>query len=439
MSNHRRSSVLLALALLGCGQRAGGERAPDASSSSTPAGPRAVGSGRVDGGTLPASLDLGVRGASSAVPASVPLEPPSPPPLPTTFVGAKSEKACKAETVELAGYQQHGEVALGAHAEGVAAVWRVRLGGKPQDQVAFASFDTEGRPTARTRGVALTTQTIMPRVFASGTQWTVVWFDEKGLAFTRPHVESVPPLEITHLPAVGAGVAGEVALAASPAGAVLAAAPLGESKGQISLFSFAPVDSVSTVQALGATHHAKAPRGSAVAAGPGGIFVVWDEAGALVGSRFDATGKENEATCAVAPAGDKRERLALAATRTGATVMWMEGTRVRTRALDASGCPSSPIWTVAEGRWASITTLGDTALVTWVAADGRILAARLGQDGSPPARAFDAGEGSSGAKDVPAAIALGTRKVAFAWAEVMSPVISSKRLAMRIVDAACIP
>jgi hypothetical protein len=369
----------------------------------------------------------------------VPLEPANPAPIPATFVGAKSEKACKAQTIELASYQQRGEVALGGQPEGVAAAWRVRLIGKPQEQVAFAAFDAEGRVASRPRGVGLTMQEVTPRVFASGTQWTVVWYDDKGLAFTRPRVEPLPQPEITHLPAVGPGVAGEVALAASPAGAVLAAAPFGASKAQISLFLFAPTDNVSTVQALGATHHAKEPRRSAVAAGAGGIFVVWDEAGALVGSRFDAAGKENEVTCAVAPAGEQRERLGLAATSTGAIVMWMEGSRLRTRALDAAGCPSSPIWTVAEGRLASITTLGDTALVAWVGADGRLLAARLQPDGSPPARGLDAGEGSSGVKDAPAAIALGTRKMAFAWSEVMSPVVSSKRLAMRLVDAACIP
>ena len=377
--------------------------------------------------------------AGSAPAATVPLEPASPPPLPATFVGAKNEKACKAQTVELATYQQRGDVALGGHPEGVAAVWRARLSGKPQEQVAFASFDAGGRPASRPRGVGLTTQEVPPRVFASGSQWTVVWYDDKGLAFTRPHAEPVPQPEITHLPAVGPEVAAEVALSTSPAGAVLAAAPFGAQKAQLGIFLFAPTDNVSTVKALGVTHHGKDPRHPALAAGTGGIFVVWDEAGALVGSRFDAGGKENDRTCTVAPASDKRERLALAATRTGAIVMWMEGNRVRTRALDAAGCPASPIWTVAEGRWASITALGDTALVVWVAADGRLLAARLQPNGAPPPRGLDAGEGSSGAKDAPAVIALGPGKVAFAWSEVMSPVISSKRLEMRLVDSACIP
>ena len=187
------------------------------------------------------------------------------------------------------------------------------------------------------------------------------------------------------------------------------------------------------------THHGKAPHRPAIAEGAGGTFVVWDEGGALIGSRFDAAGKENDTPCTIAPAGEKREGLALAATRTGAVALWMTGSRVRTRALDASGCPASPIWTVAEGRWASIATLDGSALVAWAAQDGRLLAARLGPDGGPPTRGLDAAEGSSGVKDAPAVTAFGAGKVAFAWSEAQSAVEAGKRLVMRVVDAGCIP
>jgi len=450
----RPSLALLALALFGCHRRAGGDHV-------TPA-PSASASVRLATSAAPA--------ASSASPAAptasaLPLEPATPPPLPETFVGARSEKACKAQTVELANYLLRGDVSLGGHAGGVAAAWRIHLTGKTQEQVAFASFDPEGRPVARPRGVGQTTKDVPPRVFASGPQWTVVWFDDKSLAFVRPHAEAGPMPDVAHLSAIGPEVAADIALATSPAGAVLATTPFGADKAQLGLFLFAPANDAATVRALGVTHHGKQPHRSAVAAGAGGIFVVWDEGGALVGSRFDAAGKENDAMCTIAPgldgpspkaaappgpnavasteghppAGAQRERLALAATSTGAVAMWMEGGRVRTRALDASGCPASPIWTVAEGRWASITSLGDTALVVWAAADGRLLAARLQPSGAPPARGLDAAEGSSGIKDPPVAIAVGPGKVAFGWSEVMSPVISTKRIVMRIVDAACVP
>jgi hypothetical protein len=117
----------------------------------------------------------------------------------------------------------------------------------------------------------------------------------------------------------------------------------------------------------------------------------------------------------------------------------MEGSRVRARSLDASGCPRSPIWTVAEGRWATIAPLDGRALVAWAAPDGRLLAARLQPDGSPPPRGLDAAQGSTGIKDPPAVAAFGAGKVAFAWSEAQSAVETGKRLVMRIVDAACIP
>jgi hypothetical protein len=384
-----------------------------------------------------------VSGSASTLPASssgVPLDPPAPAPLTATFVGAKGDKGCKAQTAELATYQQRGEITLGGQAEGVAATWRVHIASKPQDQVAFASFDAEGRPAAKTRGVGMTSHDVPPRVFASGSKWTVVWGDEKGLAFTRPKVESVPQPDVSHVGAIGPEVVPDVALASSPLGAVLAAAPFGAGKAQLGLFLFAPADDVSSVRALGVTHHGKAPHRAAVAAGPGGTFLVWDEAGTLVSSHLDSAGKEREATCTVAPASpEKRERPALVATATGAVAMWMEGTRVRTRALDASGCPSSPIWTAAEGRWASLASLGDAALLAWVAADGRLLATRLQPNGAPSERGLDAAEGSTGVKDAPAVAAFGAGKVAFGWSEVMGPVIKTKRIQLRTLAVACIP
>ncbi len=429
--------IALALALLGCGRGAPGD---GATSAPRPRGSRAS--------AAPASAAPAPAASSATLPAAsvsaVPIDPASPPPLPATFVGAKTDKACKAQTVELGGYQQQGEVALGGHDGIVAAAWRVRLPHRPQLQVAFASFDREGTPVARARGVGTTLKDVPPRVFASGREWTVVWYDDKGLAYARPHVEKLPVPETAHLGAVGPEVAADIALASSASlgGAVLATAPFGAGKAQLGLFLFAPADNVSTVKALGVTHHGKAPHRPALAEGPGGTFVLWDEDGALVASRFDAAGKEGDAICTIAPADAKREKregIGVAAAGTGAVALWMEGSHVRTRALDAAGCPASPIWTVAEGRWASIAALDGGALAVWAAPDGRLLAARLQPDGSPPARGIDAAEGSSGIKDAPVVTAFGAGKVAFAWSEAQSAVEAGKRLMLRIVDGTCIP
>jgi hypothetical protein len=433
--NPPRTSSFVALvalvALPACGHGGGGGDHPGPGGSGSAVAP--LGSAVTSAAAPPAS------GSAVAPPAAVPAEPPPGVVPPSSFLGAKTEKACRAQTVELASYQTRGDIALAGHAESVAAAWRVRLAGKPQEQIAFGSYDKESHPLARARAVGLTIHEAAPRVFATGNEWVVVWFDDKGLTYARPKVEPLPPPEIGHLGAVGPEAAADVALAPWPEGGALAAAPFGD-KAHLGIFLVASGESGATaVKVLGVSHHGKQPHHAAVAAGAAGTFFAWDEAGALVGSRFDPAGKEIAAACTIAPASAApRERLALAATASGAVAMWMEGGAVRTRALDASACPASPIWTVAEGKWASIAPLGDTPLVAWVAKDGRLLAARLAATGAPPARGFDAAEGTSGAKDAPAVVTFGSR-AAFGWSEVMGPVISTKRLQMRIVDAACIP
>jgi len=408
-----------ALALLGCRRGAGGQHtAPSASASAPPA---ASGSG---------SAAAPPRGSAVAD------EPPAGSAPTSTFVGAKSEKACRAQTVELATYQTRGDVALAGQGEALAAAWRVRLGGKREEQVAFATFDKDGHPVARPRGVGATTHDIPPRVLGAEGGWAVVWFDDKGLAYARPGVQPLPPPEVAHLGAFGSEVAADVALAQWPAGGGIAAAPFGADKAQLGLFFFGDGGAV---KAMGVTHHAKQPHAPALASGAGGTFIAWEDGGALVASRFDAAGKEATASaCTIAAKGPARERLSLAVTASGAVAVWIEGASVRARAIDASGCPASPIWTVAEGKWATVASLGDGALLAWVASDGRLLAARLGASGAPPARGLDAGEGTSGVKDPPAVLVFGGR-AAFGWSEVMSPVIRTKRIDVRIVDAACIP
>jgi hypothetical protein len=427
------ASVAL-LALAGCGRGDAGTRAEasvSASVSASASPPVASTSAPAPGSAAP---------PASARPSAVPADAVAKPSAPPSFAGAKSEKACHAQTVELGSYQQRGEIALAGQKDAVAATWRVQLPRKAEEQVAFGSFDKEGRPVAKVRGVGVTAFDVPPRVFPAGAEWTVVWFDDKGLAYVRPKIGMTPPPAIGHLGAVASASAGDVALGESPSGAVLAATPFGAGKAQLGLFLLAsPEEGAQAVRAFGVTHHAKAPRRAAVAADAAGTFVAWYEGTAILASHFDPAGKEADAACTVAPeSAEPRERFALTPTATGALALWMEGGKVRTRALDRSGCPASPIWTVTEGRWASLAAMGDTAVVAWASADGKLLSVRLGADGAPGARGLEASEGSSGIKDAPAVAAFGG-KVAFGWAEVVSPVISTKRLVMRIVDGSCVP
>ncbi len=356
-----------------------------------------------------------------------------------TFLGARATEACKAQSAEIATYLQRGEISLWGRADGVAATWLVRLAGKRDAQVAFASFDLEGRQVARTRGVGFASEGL-PQVFAVGSDWTLTWFDEGGLAYARPHVEPLPAPDIGHLGAVGPELANDVAVSSAP-GALVAAAPFRPAQGQLGLFLFAPLEAgAPAAKALGVTHFAKEPHHAAVAADPKGIFVVWHEPdGRLAASRFDNKGKEGESACTIAPASSaSREALSLVVTSSGALVMWSEAGSVRIRAIDGSACPTSPIWTIAEGQWPAIAPHPSGAVVTWVGSDGRLLAAKVDSKGTPPAKGVDVAEGSTGVKDPPAVATMGG-KVAFAWAEMMSATMSSKRLALRIVDDACFP
>jgi hypothetical protein len=422
-------ALLAVLAVAACGHRGGappaGSSAPAPSAApaaSSAAAPAASGSA---GPTIPAKSVTADADASSAPPVA-------------EFSGARTDKACKAQTAEIATYQQQGEMALGGLPSGVGASWLVHLAGKREQQIAFSSFDGEAKPLARPRGVGLQGDG-GPRVFGGGSGFTVAWFDSRGLAYVRPAIAPLPAPDINHVSAVGPDVREDVALSSTPSGAVVAAALLGDK--QVSLFLFAPAEEgAPPMQALGVTHHAKEPRHPAVAAGAAGIFVAWTEPdGRIAASRFDAKGKETEAPCTVAPASaEPRDRLTLAAAGEGAIALWMEGSAIRARALDAQGCPTSPAWKIGEGRWATLTALGPGAVAAWVAADGRLLGARLGPNAAPPPKGLDAAEGSAGVKDPPAIAAIGG-KVAFGWAEPMSAFVSTKRLQLRIVDGACLP
>jgi hypothetical protein len=420
--------LVAALTVIGCGHRGG--PAPAGSASAPPSGAPVA--------------SAAPRGSASAAPpevaVAVAFDPPAGAASVTELTSARSNKLCRAQTAEIAAYQSEGVLALGAGKGGIGAAWLVHVAGKREEQIAFSAFDTEGKSTERPRAVGLAGQKTA-RVFGSGAGFTVAWFDANALAYARPRVEPLPPPEIGHLSMFGPEVAGDVALSATDAGSVVAAAPFGAGKNQLGLFQFSPAeDGAPPVTALGVTHHAVAPSRPAVAASDAATFVAWFEAdGRILASRFDAKGKESDAACVVAPAAaDKRDHLALAAVGSGVIALWMEGTTIRTRALDGSGCPISPAWKVAEGRFATLSVVGDAAVVAWLTTEGRLLAAKLGPGAAPPAAGLDVADGALGIKDPPA-LAATSGRLAFGWAEAMSPVVSTRRLMLRLLDAACLP
>lgn len=350
---------------------------------------------------------------------------------------------CKPKNADLASYVQKPALGLAGRADGTfAAVWLVELQNDPDAQIAFAGFDGEARQVARARGIG-TTRFEGLRLLESGGAWSASWFDAEGLTHTRPRWEAVPPPEIQHLAAVGKEGNENVAVAPTPAGSLVAAAPFGPQRDQLGVFLFASTDPAEpTVKAVGVTHHARQPRRPAVAADAGGYFVAWhEEDGSIRASHFDAAGKEGSAHV-IAPEGPKRERVALTATSAGAIALWAEGETLLARALDAGAQPAGPTWVVGKGKWGVFTPGGQGALVAWVGHDGKadaqLLLARLSPEGAPSAQGLRVSDGVTAVKDPPALAAAGSR-VGLAWTEMMGPAVSSKRALLRLVDLACVP
>lgn len=379
--------------------------------------------------------------SASAAAAPAPVEPQGT--GVSGFDAAASTDACKAQTGQVADYLQRGEVALAGSDGSIAAAWLIKLSpSRPDAQLAFAGFSLDAKQIARARGVG-TSSELVPRLFSSGSGWTLVWFDSEGLAYAKPKWETAPLPTIEHLRAVGSADAEHVSLAAAPGGSIIAVAPFGANKTQFGMFLFAPIEpGAPSVQALGATHHAKKPRWPAVIADERGYTLAWHEEGdQIVASRFDLKGRELGEAVTLAEAAAGRGRVVLTATPKGALAMWSEGDKLLARALDQDARPGPEMWVVGYGKTPALVSFGDGALAVFTGQDGtasnQVLAVKLGPNGSPSAKGIrltDAGP----AKDAPAAVAVGSR-VGFMWTEPMTQGVGTKRALLRTVEAACIP
>lgn len=359
------------------------------------------------------------------------------------FVAAGQTEGCKTQITQVADYLQRGEVSLAGQDGSVAAAWLIKLSAsRPDAQLAFAGFSLDAKQVARARGVGMSNE-IVPRLFASGQGWTLVWFDSEGLAYAKPRWETAPLPPIEHLRAVGSADAEHVSLAATPSGAIIAVAPFGAGNSQFGMFLFAPVEpGAPSVQALGATHHAKKPRWPAVIADSRGYTLAWHEEGdQIVVSRFDLKGKELGEAVTLVEAAAGRGRVVLTGTTNGAVAMWSDGDKLLARALDGDARPAAETFVVGYGKTPTLTPFGDGALAVFTGQDGtasnQVLAVKLGANGSPSAkgvRLTDTGP----VKDSPAAVVVGAR-AGFLWTEPMTQGVGTKRALLRTVEAACIP
>lgn len=436
--------VVLGVGAVGCGNDkkpppGNDVRSPSSASSTTPVKANPV---------TKASASASASSAASAASASASAATPPPPAEPvgtgvSGFMAAGQTDTCKVQSTQVADYLQRGEVSLAGHDGAVAAAWLIKLSqAKPESQLAFAGFSLDAKQVARARGVGMTSD-IAPRLFGAGQGWTLVWFDSEGLAYASPRWETSPAPKVDRLRAVASADADHVSLAATPSGAIIAVAPFGTDKSQFGMFLFAPIDPAApSVQALGATHHAKKPRWPAVIADERGYTLVWHEQGEqIVASRFDLKGKELGEPATLAEAGDARGRVAVTATPKGAIAMWSEGDKLLSRALDADAHPAPETFVVGYGKTSSLTPLGDGALAVFTGQDGtasnQVLTVKLGANGSPSTKGIRISD-TGPAKDPPAAVVVGSR-AGFLWVEPMSVGVGTKRALLRTIETACIP
>lgn len=421
------AALLLGAALLGC--------KGDGGTSSSGASSAAVTGSAAPAGSAPAS-------AGSAV--ASPPETGGPQGAGVTELVAQSGVAeCQPKEVELGSYLQRGEIAIAARDGAIATSWMVQLPNKPDAQIAFGGYDGQAKQIARVRGIG-TSRDQAPLVFSTGTEWTVTWFDSKGLVYTRPSWDMSAAHTTEDLSTVGKEPA-NVGLASTPAGSLVAVVPFGPDGAQLGVFLFAPTDKAAPpVRALGVSRRPKKPSRPSVSADATGYTVTWfEEDGGLYAARFDLEGKEVESGKLVAPGGTERIAVSLVPAGSGTLAIWAEGDTVVARALDGQAAPSGPPQVVVKGaKWPKAASLGDAALVCWVAQggpkEGRLQAVRVKADASPSAKGLEiVGEGRS-VKDPPACAVAGSR-AALAWMEVMSATVSTKRALLRTIEASCIP
>lgn len=430
--------LTIAAAIVGGGTSGGcgGGRDEQVVASALPADRTSAAAPPSSGSAAPGtSADPTSTAAASAPPASD-VPPPNGAPEGKGIDTFEGLGGCKPATTTASEYLQRGELTIAGRPDQFGLAWLVQLKGRAQ--IGFGGFDAQAKQVARSRGVG-SAREHAPRLFATGDDWTLAWFDDEGLAYARPRFALQPAPEIEHLSSVRDVPADDVALAAAPDGSLLAASTFGAG-GQLSLFLFAPVDgSAPKARALGLTKHAKGPRRPAASADASGYTLAWVESdGSIAATRFDRDGKELGVSSAIVSGVGERTGLGIAPLGEGSLLVWTESGEVRARVLDGAARPSSPMWRVGRGQWATVASRGPDVVVSWVGeADGQpqqLLAARVGTAG-PAAKGRRVTSG--GAVEAPGVVAVAGGRVAFAWTEKMSPAIQSFRAQLRTVDATC--
>ncbi|MBK8936634.1 MAG: hypothetical protein IPM79_03020 [Polyangiaceae bacterium] len=421
---------LLSLGLPACG---GGEKAPSTASASASPEPPAL--------------------AASSAPVLGPDPAPAGDPVGAGYssvISAKSDKSgCNAADFQVAEYLMRGELTVaGRPRAGSAsdkkpeftASWLVKLKDN-RSQIGFAGYDHLARRVARDRGIG-NAKEHAPKLFATDDQWTVVWFDDEGLAYAHPTFDPNEKPSIEHLGAAKGVDPNEVAFNHTPDGSLIVASHVGTQGDQLSVFLFAPSAQGQTARAIGLTKAAKKPRFPAVTADEAGYTLAWlEEDQRIVSTRLDTKGDQQGSGATIAGPSEKRSSLALTQVKGGSLLTWAEGDRILARKLDASAKATGDIVVVGSGKHPVVISSGDDAIVTFLAkvedSESQMIAVRVSGAAVVSPQAVRISDGNKPVLDPPA-IALGGSRLAGAWTEVMGATISSKRAWLRVIDAACL-
>ncbi len=390
-----------------------------------------------------------VTSTSETPPVAPPPAPSAPDSTPkgtgigTAKAAADKETGCNTTEFEIAKHLIRGELSLAGRpgakeSDGeFAASWLIELQGRAQ--IAFAGFDHKSRRIGRDRGIG-NAREHAPKLFGSPDRWTVVWFDDLGLAYAHPVWEASPKLDIAHFTAIKEVAPAQVTIAPLDGG-FLVSSPFGSGGDQASLFKFSPTEGQKAT-AVGITKDAVAPQKPVAAPSKDGFSLAWFEAGGEIRStKFDATGTQIGPSTLVAAKSEGRVTLSLSLTPFGADslLVYVEGERVVGRLLDETARPKGDVFVIGAGKTPQVLADGDSAIVVFVGKDGElsdaVLAARVNGGGAIGAEAVRLN--AKPTPDTPA-VALANGRLAFAWTETMGSGVATKRAWLRIIDKACV-
>jgi hypothetical protein len=360
------------------------------------------------------------------------------------FVAATSKDSeCKATTAELATYLMRGDLGLAGRPTEkggeFATSYLIQLRGKAQ--IGFAGYDGGAKRFSRDRGIG-SAHEHAPRLFSTADRWTVAWFDDDGLAYAHPTWDSTEKPPIEHMSTLKNVKPADVALAATPDGALVVASPFGTGGDQLSLFLFATsAEGQKKKSAIGVTRIAKKPSNPAVLADKTGYSVAWlEEDGQVLTARFDLEGKEIGVGVVAVGKPGKRSSLAMTQLDGGPLLSWEQDGQIFGRMLDESANPNGDLWLIGKGTQPAVAGLGDSAVVSFLGevegvAD-QVAAVRVGKTGVSES-AIRVSDARTPVLDRPV-VALGGPRLAFVWTEKMGPAIASKRAWIRTIDSACL-